>query len=34
MENECAKGAIGVKIGLLWKISVLKGLEAKTGHFR
>ena len=26
-ENECAKMATGVKTGLLWKITVLKGLE-------
>ena len=25
-KNECAKGATGVKIGLQWKHSVLKGL--------
>ena len=32
-ENGYAKGATGVKTGLLWKVSVLKGLKAKIGHF-
>ena len=31
-ENDCAKGATGVETGLLWKLSVLKGLKAKIGH--